>query len=92
MQKSFYTEEPDPIQYLLQHDGSAEVWLRTNIEEIETEEGTAWQADEVQFNTHLSQEEVLAQAGAYFAEEEPETTIDDLVEAIDILTGIILEG
>lgn len=92
MQKSFYAEEPDRIQYLLQPDGSAEVWLRTNIEETETEDGAVWQADEVQFNTYLSKEEVLAQAGAYFVEEEPETTIADLVEAIDILTGIILEG
>ena len=50
-----------------------------------------WEADEVQIHTRLSEEEVLAQADMYF-EEEIETTIEDLVEALDILTGIVLEG
>ena len=92
MEKAFFSTEPDQIQYMPQPDGSAEVWLRANIEQIEMEDGTAWKADEVHFNTYLTQEEILAQADTYFTEPEPETTIADLVEAIDILTGIILEG
>ena len=89
MQKAYFTQEPGRVWYIPQTDGSAEVWLRRNIEEIETEEGTQWRADEVTFTTRLTEEEVLEQADSYFIEE-PETTISDLVEAIDILTGIII--
>lgn len=91
MQKTFFTNEPEAILYLPQADGRAEVWLRKNIEMVETEDGPMWEADEVQIHTRLSEEEVLAQADMYF-EEEIETTIEDLVEALDILTGIVLEG
>ena len=86
---SFGGEMPKEIDYRKQADGFAEVWLYTNIREVE-EDGFV--ADGVFFKTKLSEEEVLAQKGIYFAEEEPETTIDDLVEAIDILTNIILGG
>ena len=41
------------------------------------------------FRTRLTEEEVIAQAENYFIEE-PETTIEDLVEALDILTGIVI--
>ena len=72
-----------------QTDGTAEVWLRRNIEPFETEEGSGYKADEVHFRTMLTEEEVLAQADHYFYEE-PETTIDDLVEALDILSSIVI--
>ena len=72
-----------------QADGSAEVWLRRNIRQEEAEEGPVWTADEVSFRTRLTQEEIIAQADSYFIEE-PETTIDDLIEALDILTGIVI--
>lgn len=91
MQKAYYTTEPERISYLPQVNGKAEVYLRKNIESVETENGVVWTADEVQVYTMLSREEVLAQFDSYFVEE-IETTIDDLVEAIDILTGIVLEG
>ena len=72
---------------LSKDDGTAEVYLRRNIEQ--TEEG--WQADEVFVETRLSQAEVEAQFDSYFMEE-PEPTIGDLIEAVDILTQIVLEG
>lgn len=87
MQKTYYSGEPTQIVYFPQDNGVAEVYLRKNIEK--TEDG--WCADEVQIYTRLSEEEVLNQFDNYFVEK-IETTIDDLVEAIDILTGIVLEG
>ena len=91
MHKTIFSSAPDEIEYRKQPDGSAEVWLRDNIEQAETEDGMVWQADEVQFTTRLSKAEVLSQKDGYFFEE-PVTTIDDLAEAIDILAEIILEG
>lgn len=87
MQKTYYSTEPEKILYLPQSDGTAEVYLRKNIEQ--TEDG--WVADEAQIRTRLTELEILTQFDSYFAEE-IETTIEDLVEAIDILTGIVLEG
>jgi hypothetical protein len=87
MQKTYFSTEPEKILYQPQSDGTAEVYLRKNIEQ--TEEG--WVADEVQIRTRLTEREILAQLDSYFVEE-IETTIGDLVEAIDILTGIVLEG
>lgn len=90
MQKTYFTTEPDRVLFKPLADGSAEVYLRRNIEERESEEG-GWQADEVFFTTNLSQAEVEAQFDSYFMEE-PEPTIADVVEALDTLTQIILEG
>ena len=92
MHEAYFTTEPAAVSYLSRPDGKAEVYLRRNITEYETEEGgTGWKADEVFFETMLSEEEVSEQFDSYFIEE-PETTIGDLVDAIDILTQIILEG
>lgn len=87
MQKTYFSTEPEKILYLPQSDGTAEAYLRKNTRQ--TEEG--WEADEVQIRTRLTEEEILAQFDSYFVER-IETTIGDLVEAIDILTGIVLEG
>lgn len=89
MEKAYFTAEPDRIIYLPQSDGSAEVRLRRNITSEETEEGQVWTADEVFFRTRLPQEEVEAQFDSYFIEE-PETTMDDLVEALNILTDLMI--
>ena len=87
MQKTFFSKEPEKILCLSQSDGTAEVYLRKNIKQ--TEDG--WEADEVQIRTRLTEQEILTQFDSYFVEE-IETTIGDLVEAIDILTEIVLEG
>ena len=68
-----------------------EAKLRKNIEEIITEDGTMWTANEVYIpHTMLTQEEIEAQFDSYFKIEEPEATIEDLTEALDILTSIVL--
>jgi len=89
--KTIFTESPDRILYMQKPDGNADVWLRKNVEEIEFEGTVMYQADEVYLNTRLSAVEIEEQFDSYF-EEEIQVTIDDLAEAIDILTDIILEG
>lgn len=49
LQKTYFSEEPDKIRYRETFNGFADVWLRTNIEEIQSEEGTQWSADENYF-------------------------------------------
>ena len=96
MNKVEYSEQPDRILYIPQEDESAEVWLRKDIELVTHKDGELtwqiWEANEVQFNTYLSQSEVEAQFDSYFAEEYPQTTIEDLVEALNIMEDIILGG
>ena len=89
---TYSATEPERVAFFPQRDGSAEVYLRRNIrQEPDGEDGTIWAADEVFIRTRLSREEVEARFDNYF-EEEIETTIEDLAEAIEILTHIILEG
>ena len=83
--------EPQNIDYRPQADGMAEVWLYRNIhEEFDADENSDWVAEGVFFKTALSKEEVEAQFSSYFKVEEPQATVEDLVEAIDILTDIVL--
>lgn len=88
--KTYYSSEPSALSYYPQRDGSAEAYLRRNITREKTEEGLIWTAEEIFIKTHLSEEEILSQFDSYF-EKNIEITIEDLAEAIDILTGIILE-
>lgn len=83
----FGAEEPNDIDYREQADGFAEVWLYNNI----GQDDDGFYADGVFFRTLLSKDEVEAQRDKYFVEQEPEVTVQDLVEAIDILSGLILE-
>ena len=86
MERTMYSEQPERISYLLHEDGSAEVRLRKHI----VEDGDQWTALEVFIpRTFLSVEEIETQFDSYFIEE-PEVTIADLTEAIDILTNIVL--
>ena len=86
----FGAERPNEIDYRPQADGLAEVWLYRNI----TADDEGYSADGIFFKTAMSEAEVLEQKETFFAKatEDPETTIADLVEAIGILTNIILEG
>ena len=93
MEKVTFTEEPEVILYMPQVNDTADVWLRKNIEiKKDTEGNEYYKADEVYFNTRLTKEEVMEQFDSYFIIEEPEPTIQDLVEALDIVTQIVLEG
>ena len=87
-----YSYEPQRMDYIPQKDGSAEVYLRKNIEEVDDGEGgTIWEADEVFLKTRLTEEDINGQFDSYF-EEPIEMTIEDLAEAVNILAGLILEG
>ena len=89
----FGAQEPKKTQYIPNADGFAEVWLHNNIRTEEDANGnTEFVADGVFFRTMLSEEEVESQRDSYFAESEPETTVADLVEAIDIPTEIVVGG
>lgn len=90
MNRVQFSEQPERILYM-ENKGKADVWLRKNITEVTTEEGTLWEADEVYVSTYLSSEEIAQQFDSYFEEEIP-ITVEDLAEALDILTNIILEG
>ena len=46
--KAYFSEEPEKVRYKVSN-GYADVWLRDNIEEIKSEEGTQWSADENYF-------------------------------------------
>lgn len=88
----FGAQRPPEIDYRMQANGSAEVWLYNDVhEEINTDGNSDFVADGIFLETSLTQEEVEAQRDFYFEPVEPETTMADLVEAINILTDIILE-
>ena len=88
----FGGEQPATIDYKVRPDGTAEVWVYKDVRNVGTEEEPEWVAKGVFFTTALPESEIAANTDQYFVEEEPEPTISDLVEAIDILTNIILEG
>lgn len=96
MERVEYSEQPERILYLPQADGSAEVWLRNNIRQAHKTDGELewdiWVAEEVMFRTHLTLEEVTAQFDSYFTIPDPQPTIEDLVEAMNILEDILLGG
>lgn len=55
----YFDGEPSKIQYMAHSNGTADVWLRQNIEEYTTEENTsAWKADEVYFKTYFDEDYV----------------------------------
>lgn len=86
---SFGGQHPPTMDYKFQETGEAEVWLYDNIHQ--TEYGD-WEADAVFIRTRLSPEEIQANAADYFVPEEPPVTLEDLRDAINILTEIVLEG
>lgn len=90
MDRVQYSALPDKVLYM-KNGETSDVWLRKNIVEVETEEGVLWEADEIYLRSHLSKKEIENNFDSYFEEEIP-VTVEDLAEAIDILTDIILEG
>lgn len=59
MERTQSNAELTAIQYMPLPDGTADVWLRKNIEAVTGEEGeTYYEADEVYLRTELSLEEV----------------------------------
>ena len=64
------------MQYMKLPNGQADVWLRRNIQQEESDEGVFWSADEKYIRTGLTLDEVNAQFDALF-DAEPETPLTD---------------
>lgn len=84
IEKVYFEEEPDTITYQPQKDGTANVYLRKNIEQIEVVQSSSsesgseamrmtWVADERNFQTTLTLEEVEAQFDELFSDKKEET-------------------
>lgn len=95
----FYDKRPEEIEVRANGD-SAVIEFPVNVTEVETEDGTQYHAEKVyavkaRYTENLI-ERVKANKKAWLAKameiEVPKTTVEDLVEAIDILTGIVLGG
>lgn len=71
-----YDSKPETVQYMKLHNGQADVWLRRNIQQEESDEGVFWSADEKYIRTGLTLDEVNAQFDALF-DAEPVTPLTD---------------
>lgn len=71
-----YDYKPETVQYMKLPNGQADVWLRRNIQQEESDEGVFWSADEKYTRTGLTLDEVNAQFDALF-DAEPETPLTD---------------
>lgn len=95
MEKTYSSEELEAIKYYPQLDGTAVVLLRDNIEQVETEDGTYWQADEVSVTTDLTEAEVEDDFDALWVEGETASKplaqrVSELEELSDAMMAIIL--
>lgn len=59
MVRAFYNEKPEAIKYMpLPNSRMADVRLRVNITEVQTEECTGWEADEHYFRAAMTRDYV----------------------------------
>lgn len=95
----YYSDRPDRV--MVTTNGSrAIVEFPINVQEIETEDGTQYLAEKVYSlstqSTDNLRERVVANYDAWLdiakTVEPPKASVDDLVEAIDALTDIIIGG
>lgn len=95
----FYDKRPEEIE-IRANGESAVIEFPVNVKEVETEDGKQYCAERVysvkaRYTENLL-ERVRANKEAWLAKamkiEVPKATVEDLVEAIDILTGIVLGG
>ncbi|MCD8189062.1 MAG: hypothetical protein LUD78_02395 [Clostridiales bacterium] len=66
METVSYSQQPDAIQYMTLPDGSADVWLRKNIVQVDGDDGWGWEAEETYIHTDLTRDEVAANFDALF--------------------------
>ena len=71
-----YDSKPETGQYRKLPNRQADVWLRRNIHQEESDEGVFWSADEKYIRTGLTLDEVNAQFDALF-DAEPVTPLTD---------------
>ena len=50
-----YDSKPETVQYMKLPNGQADVWLRRNIQQEESDEGVFWSADEKYIRTGLTE-------------------------------------
>lgn len=87
----FGAERPKDIDYRKQVSGIAECWLYRDVhEETDADGNSEFVAEGVFIETMLTEEEVQARRESYFEEPKEDVTVGDLVEALDILTNIVL--
>lgn len=90
--KAFYSERPEEIKYCKLQDGSADVWIRENIKEIGSEDGSQWEADEVYIRTFATLHEVEAAKEQIFSDQTAEVaSVNDRLEAIEEAITAIAE-
>ena len=103
--KVYYDSKPDAILYQPLPDGTANVYLRKNIEQAERsmfnegkeEKQTVWTADEKNIQTELSKEDVEANfeqlfLTAYFPEPALEERVAVLENAIAEMTSEVVSN
>ena len=91
--KVYYSERPDEMRYCKLKSGNADVWIRKNIKEVETEEGVQWEADEVYLNTQETLEEVTTRKDQIFDEASAEiATVSERLEAIEEAITVLAEA
>jgi len=97
--KTYYSERPDPVKVVPVSDGSV-VFLRENIEEIQTEDGaTRFQADEYSLHSRSGPLQLLERITRNFAawldkakEQEASAAAADAAKlTLDDLAGALVE-
>lgn len=63
---TIYENQPEKVSYIQRADGTADVRIRMDIQEVNSPEGIYWTAEEAYRNTRMSEAEVLANADALF--------------------------
>ncbi len=63
---TIYETRPEKVSYIQRADGSADVRIRMDIQEVTGEEGSYWVAEEAYQHTRMTEAEVLASADALF--------------------------
>ena len=87
----FGCQKPNDLDYRPQPDGFAEVWIYKDIHaETDPDGNVDFVANGVMLRTKLSEEEIVTQKESYFTED-VDVTMNDLIEALDILASIVLE-
>lgn len=70
-------------------NGTADVWLRTNICQVDTEE-LCWRADEIYLHTDRTLEEIVQNFDSYFVKQPTDTErIEMMEDAFAELCGVI---
>lgn len=63
---TIYENRPEKVSYIQRADGSADVRIRMDIQEVNSPEGIYWTAEEAYKHTMMTEAEVTASADALF--------------------------